>query len=148
MVKLIDSKNDIVKLWNEAFGDSREDIEFFIDNVKDAKCLGYYDNNCLKSMLYIVDCSFGKYIYAACTLKKYNGKGYMSKLLDYCKNKYDKICLIPANEGLIEFYKKRGFSTEEKIEKLKFNQIEEIIDYLFDGCSLKNPIVLVYKGDK
>lgn len=148
MVKIVNSKNDIIKLWNEAFGDSEEDITLFINNVRDAICLGYYDNNNLKSMMYLVNCSLGKYIYVACTLKKHNGKGYMTRLLDYCKSNYNNVCLIPANESLIDFYKKRGFSIEESVNNLKFNQIDIINEYLFDGCSLKKPIVLVYKGEK
>lgn len=147
MIKFTENKNDIIKLWQEAFGDSEEDILFFINNVKNAKCLAYYDNNSIASMLYLVDSSKGKYVYAACTLKEYRGKGYMSDLLSYCKNQFDAVCLIPANEGLIEYYKNRGLNIELDIKEIKFNETDEIVEYLFEGCELSNPIVLMYKGE-
>lgn len=145
MIKFTDNKNDILKCWSEAFGDSEEDILFFIDNAKDAKCLAYYEENEICSMLYLVNSSLGEYIYAACTLKEYQGKGIMTKLLDYCKKNFDNICLIPANIELIDYYKKRGLTKEFEVSSLKFNQIEEINEYFYEGCELEHPIVLAFE---
>lgn len=39
MIKITKSVDDIVPLWSEAFGDSREDIVFFIENIKKCKLL-------------------------------------------------------------------------------------------------------------
>lgn len=145
MIKFTDNKNDIIKCWKEAFGDSDEDILFFIDNVKDAKCLSFYDDENIASMLYLVESSLGKYIYAACTLKEYQGQGIMTKLLDYSKENYDKISLIPATLSLIDYYKNRGLDIVDDIDSLKFNQIDEINEYLFEGCQLEHPIVMSYE---
>lgn len=147
MIRFIDNQNDIIKCWQEAFGDSKEDILFFINNVKDSKCLALYNEEKIASMLYLVKCNLGYYIYAACTLNRYRSCGYMTELLNFCKNKFDRLCLIPANEGLIEYYRKRGFENETEIDNLKFNQIKEIDEYLFDGCNLEQPIVLIYRKD-
>ena len=56
MIKITKSVDDIVPLWSEAFGDSREDIVFFIENIKNARCFAYYENGKAVSMLYLVDC--------------------------------------------------------------------------------------------
>ena len=55
--------------------------------------------------------------------------------------------MIPAEEWLIEYYKKRGFRFAASVEEICFNQSEEIIEYLFEGCELKQPIALVYEGE-
>lgn len=150
MIKVCESIDDIALVWGEAFGDSFEDIKYFCDNVKNAKCLAYYDNESICSLLYLVDCTLNeknqKYVYAVCTLKKCKSKGYATALIDYAKKEYGDICLIPANEPLIEFYKKRGIKYEYKIEEIEFFESDELKnDYLLVGCSLEKPVVLSNK---
>lgn len=150
MVKEVFDKNDITELWSEAFGDSEEDILFFIDNVRYAKCIGYYQDDKLVSMLYFVRCMiYGEeshYVYAACTSKLYRKKGYMGILLNYCKESCGStFCLIPADEGLIDYYKSNGISEETSVDSISFNEDNEIIEYLFDGCELEKPIALLYR---
>lgn len=148
MNNVIEDKSKIVELWKEAFGDSEEDICFFADNVKDSLCLGIIEQGSLVSMLYLVDCYIngkrGSYVYAACTAKRFQGKGYMTALL---KNAYEAangfLCLIPADENLVEYYKRRGFYDSASVSELRFNQADAIKEYLFDGCELKKPIVLI-----
>lgn len=145
MIKFTDNKNDIIKCWKEAFSDSDEDILFFVENVKNAKCLAYYNGDNIASMLYLVKSNLGLYIYAACTLKEYQKQGIMTKLLNYCKDNYEKICLIPANVDLIDYYKNRGLTKEYEVNYLVFNEIDEINEYLFEGCELIHPIVLAFE---
>lgn len=152
MIKVTDNIEDIVPLWSEAFGDSREDIVFFCKNVKDAECIAYFKDDVAVSMLYLIKCKLaGKeshYVYAASTFKKYRQNGYMGKLLEYSLDKCGDVCLIPADEKLVDYYKKRGFTFVYGTESLKFNQCKELInEYLFEGCSLNNPIVLGSKGE-
>ncbi len=147
MIKFTDDKNDIIKCWQEAFGDNIEDILYFIRNVKNAECLAYYDGEKITSMLYLVKCNIGYYIYAACTMEKYRKKGYMSQLLDYAKAEYNPICLIPANFGLMDYYTKRGFTDFIDVNELDFDEIDGIKEYLFEGCELEKPIALIYKGE-
>lgn len=152
MIKKTKSVDDIVSLWSEAFGDSREDIVFFIENIKNANCFAYYENNKAVSMLYLVDCVLdGKqshYIYAACTTEKCRKKGYMSALIKHCVAEFDEVCLIPANEELIEYYKRQNLTFVYSVDKLKFDECRELIDeYLYAGCSLEIPIVLSNKGE-
>ena len=87
-IKEINSySEDIINLWQASFGDSREDIEFFLRECKNKKCVCLYNNSRLLSMLFLVDCRVSDrefvYIYAACTDKSAQGKGYMSRLLNY-----------------------------------------------------------------
>ena len=148
MIKFCDNKEEIISLWSSVFGDSDEEISFFIDNLKNGKCLAYYEKGKAVSMFFLVDCRVGekkgKYIYAACTLKEYEGRGYMSCLIDYAgKNFNEFLCLIPANESLIDFYSQRGFDKTAEISELTFNENDEIIEYLFEGYELKKPLVML-----
>lgn len=148
MIEFIDDYNLILPLWREAFGDSEEEIKFFTDNCKDARCLARFDGEELAAMLFLVDCVCSgenvKYIYAACTYKKFRKNGCMQSLLEYCEKNYNRLCLIPADEALCSYYAKRGFSGRANIDDIKFNQTDEIKEYLLDGCSLEKPFAMVY----
>lgn len=142
---------DIIYLWHESFGDTAEDIIYFINNAKHAKCVMCYHSNKAAAMIYLVDCSINgkdcEYIYAACTALSCRNNGYMTELLNYAKQKYSSICLIPAENWLIDYYNKRGFSEKIDIDSIKFFETHEIKEYLFEGCVLEEPIALLYKGD-
>ncbi|MBQ7203566.1 MAG: GNAT family N-acetyltransferase [Eubacterium sp.] len=149
MVKVCNSKSDIIRLWAEAFGDTAEEIEFFIDNVKDAFCICYYENSVVVSMMYLVKCSINdreyRYVYAACTAKAHQGKGYMSELIDYCDKSGYKLCLIPASDSLIGYYSARKIDKKIKISDIIFEQSEEIMEYLLEGYNLTQPLALCVK---
>lgn len=153
----IDFCNDdrqIINVWHSVFGDSEEEIIFFLQNCKSKKCLGVFENEKLVSMLFIVDCKYGslkgKYVYAVATLKEYRGRGLAGQLVENSK-KYtdDFLWLIPANEALIDFYKKFGFEiklySENNYEnKVLFNEKDDVIKYLYEGCELKKPLGMVW----
>lgn len=152
MIKITNNIDDIVPLWSEAFGDSREDIVFFIDNIRNGVCLAEFQNDKAVSMLYLVDCCLNSkqahYVYAACTDSKSRKKGYMAGLIKYCIDNYDRVCLIPADEHLVNYYNKQGLVFMHPVEDLKFNECRELIDeYLYAGCSLDSPVVLANKGE-
>ena len=152
MIKITNNIDDIVPLWSEAFGDSREDIVFFIDNIRNGLCLAEFQNDKAVSMLYLVDCCLNSkqahYIYAACTDSKSRKKGYMAGLIKYCIDNYDRVCLIPADEHLVNYYNKQGLVFMHPVDDLKFNECRELIDeYLYAGCSLDSPVVLANKGE-
>ena len=148
MIKELNDENLIIPLWQEAFGDSKEDISFFLNNCKNMKCLGYFDEKMLSSMLFLIDCKISgdeyKYIYAACTYKNKRGRGDMSKLLDYCKSNFNKVCLIPADDKLVDFYFEREFNIKFELNDIQFDESKEIKEYLFEGCSLEKPFVLAH----
>jgi len=151
MVKQIHDNDAIIKLWQKCFGDTSKEIEFFLENCKNKLCIGIIIDNTLVSMLFLVDCICqgrkGKYIYAACTDSEQRQSGYMTALLDYSKEHYHNICLIPAEYKLIKYYKTRSFAKEISIDTIVFDETDEIKQYLFDGCALEKPQALCYTGE-
>ena len=72
----------------------------------------------------------------------------MSQLLSYVCSLGSDVCLIPANERLVTYYKQRGFEEVRSVDRLKFFENDVINnDYLIVGCSLKEPIVLLNTED-
>ena len=148
MISFCEDKKEIISLWSAVFNDSEEDILYFIDNLQHGKCLAYYIDDKVVSMFFLVDCKIesenAKYIYAACTFKEFEGRGYMTELIEYASDyENNPICLIPANESLIKFYSDRGFNRIADISSLIFNEKEVINEYLFEGFELEEPIVMV-----
>ena len=147
MISYCTDRTQIIRLWRQAFGDSTDDINFFIDNVKDAQCLAYYEGDTAVSMMYLVKCVANgrqaNYIYAACTLDDFKGKGFMTKLINFCRSSCMTVCLIPASDSLVEYYSARGISHKIPIESLVFEQIPEIEEYLFEGYNLSRPAALI-----
>lgn len=153
-ISFTDDKKQIISLWHKVFKDSEEDILFFLNNCKNYKCLGYFSDGSLVSMLFLVDCMYssenGKYIYAVCTDDKYRKKGYSRALLEKskeCMNSF--LWLIPAEDYLFDYYARFGFETklfssDEYENKISFDEADEIIDYLYDGSVYKFPKGMVY----
>lgn len=117
--------NGIISVWKEAFGDSENDIRFFLDehfkpdNTVISECEGE-----VASVLFLLEGDMhiaGKdypsyYLYAASTLKKFRGRGMMSDMLDFSKNiAYERnrhfIALKPAEESLYNYYSRFGYQS-------------------------------------
>ena len=105
------------ELYNTAFGDDGAFADMLFSSF--SKDLRYItENGKLVCMAFCIDVFVkdkkGKYLYAVATDNEYRNKGYMSRLFEKIeeefKAEYDFLCLHPANEGLIELYKKKGFS--------------------------------------
>lgn len=134
MICIIDKvhrRNEISDLWNKCFGDNEEYISFFLDNCKSV-CLGYVEDNRLVSMLFLLNGTINnfsvKYIYAACTLTEYRGRGIMGKLIEaskvYCtENNIDAIFLVPGEESLYDYYSRFGFVSKFKRSYAEYNQV-------------------------
>ena len=127
MIRFSDNndKNGIISLWSESFGDSKKEIEVFLKHrYKPENTLIYEINGEIASMLFLLE---GKmkingiyhpsyYLYAACTAKKFRGKGLMGDLLKRTNSiasqrGYEYICLMPGEESLFGFYEKYGYKT-------------------------------------
>lgn len=155
MIKFTDDKEQIVSLWRKVFcEDSREDVLFFLEKSKNAKCLGCFEEENLVSMLFLVDCRYsdlhGKYVYAVCTDEKFRNKGYSSSLIyEAKKHMNDFLWLIPAHDSLFSFYAKFGFETKlysdkEYENRIVFDENKEIIEYLYSGSDYTYPDGMVY----
>lgn len=142
MIIRLSEKDDIkgiVSLWHEAFGDSEEEIMFFIDNkyIPENTVIAECDGE-IASVLFLLEGEMSikgikypsYYLYAACTSKKFRGRGIMSGLLDEAKKiaflrEYDFICLMPGEKSLFDFYEKHGYKTvfSKKIFTVNYNNI-------------------------
>ena len=118
VVDIVEYRKNIVSLWNECFGDSRDYIEFFLDRCSDKICLGHIESSSIKSMLFLLNGEINgyscKYIYAACTEKKARCRGLMGSLIEYAKeycrsHGVDFIFLVPGEESLYSYYSRFGF---------------------------------------
>lgn len=138
-----EDREGLINLWQEAFGDSRESVEIFLDSRYNAQNTFVCDeNNKITSMLFLLE---GKvktnnatlnayYLYAAATLKEFRGKGIMGQMLEAAKELarsrgVDLICLKPAEESLYGYYSRYGYKTVFKTKKAVFN-------VPFNACSL------------
>ena len=125
MIRLAENtdKKGLIILWQEAFGDSAESVEFFLNRrFTPHNTVVAEENGRIVSMLYLLEgkvaCSNeiynAYYLYAAATLKSHRGRGLMALMLDYAKNiayerDIDLICLKPADDGLYEYYGRYGY---------------------------------------
>ncbi len=126
-----EDKEQIKKLWREAFGDTNEDIELFLDYYLE-DVLVFVENRIVKGMLSMipVNCKDkkGRYVYAVATGKQWRNLGISTKLLEYAKEHIKKekesfLVLKPANKGLFEFYKKRGYTELRPVIRKEYSKI-------------------------
>ncbi len=131
---------DIISLWHEAFGDSEEEIKFFLEkNFCPDNTLVIEENSAVVSMLFLLEGNMqinGKdyssyYLYAACTSESCRGRGMMAELLEFAANTARSrnvhfICLMPGEKSLFDFYSKHGYVTafSKKILKIGFSEID------------------------
>ena len=113
----------LINLWHKVFGDEREYIELFFRKAYfDSECFAEVADDETVSALYllksVIKCGGkiykGRYLYAAATLPEYRGKGLMARLikeaLEYAKKEnLDFIALVPADDGLYDYYGRFGF---------------------------------------
>ncbi len=153
-VGFTEDRAQIISLWHSVFGDTEEDIVFFLDNCLHKRCLGSFFGGRLVSMLFLVDCEYcgrkGKYVYAVCTSQAYRNKGLCSELIHKVKSfGYDFLWLIPANDELFGYYakfgfKKKLFSSEKYDHCVSFFESREITDYLYDGSDYEYPAGMIF----
>ena len=159
MIRFYNEKDreDIIFLWNEAFGDDRKPIEFFLDNrCNPQNTVVCEENGKIASMLFLLEGRlFHKsvnfdayYLYAAATLKEFRGRGIMKEMLDYAaelslRRKVDFICLKPAEKSLYDYYKSNGYKTifstktvsfdTEEIDKIRISSDNESDRFIWDS---------------
>jgi len=137
-------KEQIIALWNSAFGDKTKDVEKYLKTLLEY-FLVYEEDGILKGMLSVLPVSFGNkiggYIYAVTTDKNHRGQGICNKLMEYVKEdkSYNFLVLKPQNDGLFEFYGKMGFERVPQLEKKEFWTIENSeVEYQLKQLSAKD----------
>lgn len=88
-------------------------------------------NQTVVSMFFALPCSLitekslsATYIFAAATHPDYRKKGFMAEILNnYLKDNNNPVFLRPANQNLIDFYKKFGFTCLKGINKISSSNL-------------------------
>ena len=110
-------KQKVIRLWQEAFGESERDILPFLEFINSDMLLLEEEGEII-SMLSLLKVKIGdkdgRYVYAVATDRRFRGKGYASVLINHAKavvNKTDGgfLVILPRNEALYSFYAKFGF---------------------------------------
>ncbi len=136
--------SEIRKLWDIAFGEDAAFNDFFFENIFE-RALVYLKNNKIIAMTQtipyeIAEVGKSTYIYGATTHPKYRGLGIMGELLERSfeldrQNGFAGSFLIPANEGLFDFYAKFGYQKAFYIQKNTYaaddGEIEDVTDVGF-----------------
>ena len=134
---------NLKELWQTAFDDSREHLDFFFKNtVSCDNALVCFDSDKPVSALYMLEseilteektCS-AYYIYAVCTHPDFRGKGLMKGLFEELFNvaksrNIDYLFLVPEEKYLYKIYEKLGFRTgfsysQKTLFKRDFNNVQ------------------------
>jgi len=119
-------RDDIIKIWQESFNDSRAYVSMYFDRVyRDDEAIALTDPQGItvsSLLLQHYNIAFHdsvlpvSYIAGAATRRAQRGKGYMSQLmrdaLAVSAARGDMLCsLIPSRSALYYFYRRFGFST-------------------------------------
>lgn len=117
----------IIRIWNSAFGDEREYILKFLE--KFSEFVYVLDNDAIMTLLPVtLNDKNGHYVYAVAVDKEKRGKGLGKKLIEFAKQiKKDFLVLVPADEGLFEYYKKLGFCENSKLGEYEIKNLKEKI---------------------
>jgi len=111
---------EMIDLWIEAFGDTREYVEFYFENrFLEENTMVYLIEGHPVSMISLLPAAMWlseqkqspvRYVYAVATLKKYRGRGYAQKLIETAKEWYHvPLILEPVSQELSQYYEKMGF---------------------------------------
>ncbi len=113
--------NQLIRLWQEAFGDTEEFIDgFFCTAFSPARCRCMVINKKVAAALYWMDVRRGEqryaYIYAVAVEKNRQGKGLGRAMLEDAQahlafRGYDGILLVPGSDSLRSYYEKHGYVT-------------------------------------
>lgn len=109
--------DDIVYLWQQAFGDSEEYIRNFMDASFYRGCVAAVKDDRVISAVHLTcptdDESF-IYGYAVATLEEERGKGISGMLHESifaaCREKYATYAVHPATDSLVAFYTRLGMN--------------------------------------
>lgn len=112
--------NQLIQLWQEAFGDSEEFIDgFFCTAFSPARCRCMVINKKIVAALYWMDVRMGQqrfaYVYAVAVAESRRGKGLGKTLLADAQahlafRGYDGILLVPGSRELRAMYEKLGYA--------------------------------------
>lgn len=120
-------RTDLEYIWRACFNDSSAYVRYFFDNrYNPNNCAVYIDPYTGRpvAMLNMLSCTINEdgalipaqYIYAAATRPDHQGKGIMTRLIEYARRcaaarGQAYMVLVPGSKELYKFYEKQGFYT-------------------------------------
>jgi GNAT superfamily N-acetyltransferase len=131
-------RGDVFNIWKVCFGDSDDYINFFLDKLFEPyRCLLYFRNDEPAAMLQLLPIVFkdglrqapAQYIYAAATLPRHRRLGIMAELIESAVSRGEKngcgfTALVPANDGLYDYYEKCGFNSGFHLKRARAGRKE------------------------
>jgi GNAT superfamily N-acetyltransferase len=152
-------QKQLANLWQICFHEQPRPTNFFFNNsFQPQNCLLYKVGEETAAMVHLLPAEIlqngqnvqAHYIYAAATLPKYRGKGYMASLLKCAAYVGEKrgdqySVLLPANRRLYEYYGKFGYvpSFETRFLTLPLREMQKAASY-----GQKNKVFLSYRQMK
>lgn len=119
MADPIRDREAIETMWEQCFGDSKEFIDFYMENrMTELNMLVIQRQGRPVSMATFLPADIqtpmgnleGYYVYAVATLPEYQGQGLSTRILEFAQQHWQKpLLLSPAESSLRIFYAKRGF---------------------------------------
>ncbi|MDD5935665.1 MAG: GNAT family N-acetyltransferase [Clostridiales bacterium] len=132
------------EIWKNCFHDEDEYIDFYYrERFPQVETLVNTVNGVPAAMVTLVpgklaagDTTYQlRYVYAVATDPVYQGRGLASELMNEIKkrvgNEYDAVFLVPASQGLFDYYAKFGYKTvcEKKVVSIGVNEVvDETLD--------------------
>lgn len=127
-------KEQIIELWQECFGDSREYISLYLQKRFDAEnMLVIYKDGRIVSMASFLPAVMTingekiqvRYVYAVGTLMKYRNQGYAAKIIQFAADKYNQPLVLQPADSRWEYYKGLGFQSCFHKDKWKMTVVSE-----------------------
>ena len=142
-------------LWREAFGDSDEFLDIFMDtafSLDRCRCVTIGGN--VVAALYWFNCSFTDmpvaYIYAVATAYEYRGQGICQRLMSDTHSHlsslgYRGALLVPGHPSLFDFYERIGYRSCCSHDEIFCTIDDDAIDMMQSGSSLRIEIIDKYE---
>lgn len=123
--------SSIIEIWNNAFGDSPEYIKKFLSLFGEHSVVSENDGE-IDGIMSLLPVSLnnknGRYIYAVAVSPKMRGQGIGKELISFAKKNCEDFCvLVPADEGLFDYYRKLGFLDNSYISEYEETKKEKKI---------------------
>lgn len=133
-------KKDLISITSRCFNEPEDIVTYFFENkFKTENCFVCLENDKPVSVINVLNQKLMfknklhkvGYVYGACTLPEFRGKGHMKKLLNYAETclfsrGYDCTVLVPESRYLEKFYESIGYSNFFKTKSVFLNKNEMI----------------------
>ncbi len=116
----------LTELWVAAFGDDRALIGRFFELLPEmgTAYIAEYGGRIVgmaSVLAAVIDGLRCGYVYAVATDEKYRGKGIGTAMMRYCRERFPRLCTLPASAELYEWYEK--CLGTDKISRCRYEEL-------------------------